>query len=272
MTYPSKALSIILGAKGLLGSELYTQIKKRGDIVVALDKGSDSERIDKSEYVDINDLKSNQIHDQISKNNYNAINIFFAQMYTEKANASLKKIKNTDLTEMEYRNEIISSWINSDSDEFLEAMKNQICFADDFLKKLNECLGNDCYRKNIIFFGSVFEKNSFLLSGFFKNENFFFKHPAYFTAKKSLVAYQSFLADIFLNKNIYINTISPGVLERSQENNFANWIRQKTPISKSLVTVSEVVNIALFLSDLNGRASAIHNQIIYADRGWSSNV
>jgi hypothetical protein len=272
MTNYSKVLSIIFGAKGLLGSELYCQLKKRGDILIALDKGPDSERIEESEYLDINDTKYNRIQDQILTNNYSSLNIFFSQMYTEKVNDNLKDLKNADLSEIEYRDEIISSWINSDSDEFLEAIKNQICFVDDFLKKINKCLNNDSYRKNIIFFGSVFEKNNALFSGFYKNENFFFKHPAYLTAKKSLVAYQSFLTDMFFNKNIFINMISPGVLERDQKNNFTAWVREKTPISKSLVTVSEIVNIALFLSDVNHSSAAIHNQIIYADRGWSSNI
>ena len=111
-----------------------------------------------------------------------------------------------------------------------------------------------------------------MLEYFYKNKFFFFKHPAYSISKRALGSYQNFLCDMFFDKNIFINTISPGVVERNQKNWFVRHLRKLTPISHSLVSVVEIVNIAIYLTNNNLQSSAIHNQVIYADRGTTVNL
>jgi hypothetical protein len=247
-------LSIVVGAKGLIGTTLCKKLKERGDYLISLD---------------INNINSNFIS-KLKKKNLQNINIFFTQIYNDK-NSNEKKSNNAKLSLLQYRNKIISSWVNSDSSQFLKAINNQICLPDQFLKRIIFYLNNNNYRKNIIFFGSVYEKTR-MLEYFYKNKFFFFKHPAYSISKRALVSYQNFLCDMFFDKNIFINTISPGVVERNQKNWFVRHLRKLTPITHSLVSVEEIANIAIYLTNNNLQSSAIHNQVIYADRGTTVNL
>jgi hypothetical protein len=265
----SKNISIIFGAKGLIGSELYNKLKIRGDNVVAVDikKLSGGGVIKKKDYINLDGIDYHRFLKKLKNEKYNFLNLFFLQMYIEKNPSNSSNIKNANLSPLNYRNKIIDSWVNSDPGEIIKAIKNQILFIDGFLKKIINHINDNTCKKNIIFFGSIFQKIK-LLNLFYKNENFFFKNPAYVMSKKTLEAYQSFLSDLFFYKNTYINTISPGVIENGQTNGFIKHIKSETPISQSLVSVSEIVSIALFLSDMVNSSSAIHNQNIYADRGW----
>jgi NAD(P)-dependent dehydrogenase (short-subunit alcohol dehydrogenase family) len=248
-----KPLSIVVGSKGVIGSAICNSLKKRGDILIKVDLNT--------ELMDI-------IYKQ--KKKFRNLNIIFAQIFKDTQSIS-KKINNKKLSLSQYRKKIISSWLKSDSTEYLKAIENQICFVDDLLKKIFFIFKNDAYRTNIIFFGSNFEKKQ-MLENFHKNKFFFFKHPAYSVSKKALIAYQSFLSDMFFDKNIYINTISLGVVERNQKNEFVKFIKQKTPINHSLINASEIIDIVLFLTNNYNlkKTSSIHNQVIYADRGFSS--
>jgi NAD(P)-dependent dehydrogenase (short-subunit alcohol dehydrogenase family) len=248
-----KTLSIVVGSKGLIGSAICKSLKKRGDILIKVE--FDTELID--------------IIYKLKKKKFTNLNIIFAQIFKETKSTS-KKINNKKFSLFQYRKKIISSWLKSESSEYLKAIENQICFVDDFLKKIFFNFKNDMYRKNILFFGSNFEKKQ-MLEYFHKNKFFFFKHPAYSVSKKALIAYQNFLCDMFFDKNIYINTISPGVIERNQKNEFVNFIKKKTPINSTLIDIPEITDIVLFLTSNNSiKKSSINNQIIYADRGFSA--
>ena len=246
-----KTLSIVIGSKGLIGSAICKNLKNRGDFLIKVEFNTELKDI-------IYKLKKKKFRD---------LNIIFAQIFKERENTS-KKINNNKLSLFQYRKRIISSWLKSDSKEYLKAIENQICFIDDFLKKIFSNFKNDACRTNIIFFGSIFEKKQ-MLEYFHKANFFFFKHPAYSVSKKALIAYQNFLCDMFFDKNIYINTISPGVIERNQKNEFVNFLKKKTPINHTLIEISEVMDIVLFLTSNNSiKKSSINNQIIYADRGF----
>ena len=80
-------LSIVVGAKGLIGATLCKKLKERGDYLISLD---------------IDNINSNFIS-KLKKKNLKNINIFFTQIYNDK-NSNEKKLNNAKLSLLQYRN------------------------------------------------------------------------------------------------------------------------------------------------------------------------
>ena len=91
----SKNISIIFGAKGLIGSELYNKLKIRGDNVVAVDIKKFSGGggvIKKKDYIKLDGVDYHRFLKKLKNEKYNFLNLFFLQIYIEKnpSNIDLK--------------------------------------------------------------------------------------------------------------------------------------------------------------------------------------
>lgn len=256
---------VITGGLGLLGKEFSNSVVKVGGIVIIADINEETA----NSYIhEINELYPNSsvlFHylDVTSKNSIETLIRNISKKFGKIdawVNNAYPKIKSVNI---DTKREYASSFFNVNYEDFCESISINI--GSVFL--CSQRISNFFIKQgfgNIINISSIY---GLIAPRFEIYEGTGMTMPVDYAVNKSAINhFTRYLAKLFKNKNIRVNTLSPGGISNNQPSTFQAKYKELAA-NKGMLELKDICGALLFL--LSDNSTFVNGQNIIVDDGWT---
>ena len=247
---------LLLGATGVLGEAFTKELSKHNHLYIADNNLTALREIsskNKIKYEYCNVLKKNSIKSLVNKVNddFKTIDVVVHNI-AQTSELLLKKNKKFP----KFNSIKLETWEND--------IKINLTSAFQLAQEVDKVWKNNKKQKSFIAISSIYGVTS-PNPNLYQKENFY-TLPSYSSSKSGLISLIKWLSIYWANRNISVNSISPGGIKNKQSKNFIRKYSSLSPVSR-MGNSQDIVDVLNFL--VNNNSNYLTGQNITIDGGYS---